>query len=93
MGLLSKFKEFFNKNIECGDEIDNHILVFLKGKKYLYFGKNIIVRDGTTCVVTYRRRVCDVLLPGKYKIGADTIPECYSRAKVDKQKSKGIKNK
>lgn len=89
MGLLSGFKELFNKNIECGEDLDSHILVFLKGKKYLYLGKNIIVRDNSACVVVYRNRVCDVLLPGKYKIGQDVIPECYSRAKIEKLKSKG----
>ena len=86
MGLLSGFKELFNKNIECGEDLDSHILVFLKRKKYLYLGKNIIVRDNSTCVVVYRNRVCDVLLPGKYKIGQDVIPECYSRAKIEKLK-------
>lgn len=90
MGLFSNFKELFNKNIECGEDLDSHILVFLKNKKYLYFGKNIIVRDNSVCVVTFKNRVCDVLLPGKYKIGQDTIPECFNMAKVEKLNKKGV---
>lgn len=89
MGLFSQFKELFNKNIECDEDLDSHILVFLKGKKYLYLGKNIIVRDNSVCVITYKNRVCDVLLPGKYKIAQDSLPECFSMAKVEKQNSKG----
>ena len=93
MGFFSKFKDLFNKNIECGDELDNHMLIFLKKKKYLYLNKNIIVRDNSSCVIVYKGRVCDVLIPGKYKITKEFIPECYDRAKIEKKEEKGIKLK
>ena len=86
MGLLNGVKELFNKNIECGEDLDSHIVLFLKSKKYIYIGKNIIVRDNSACVLTYKGRVCDIIMPGKYKIAPDIIPELYSRAKVDKLK-------
>ena len=89
MGLFSKLKELFNKNIECDEDMNNHIVFYLKKKKYLYLNKNIIVRDGTTCVVVFKSRVCDVILPGKYKINEQIIPETYSRAKVEKLNKKG----
>lgn len=90
MGFLTKFKELFNKNIECDEELDNHILVYLKKKKYIYLDKNIIVRDNSACVVVYRGRVCDVLIPGKYKISKDTFPETFERAKIERLKAKGV---
>jgi membrane protease subunit (stomatin/prohibitin family) len=93
MGFFGAFKNLFNKNIECGEEIDNHILYFLKNKKKLYFGKNLIVRDNTNCVIVYKKRVCDVLLPGKYKLTKESIPICYDKAKVEKKESKGKKVK
>lgn len=93
MGFLSKFKDLFNKNIECGDEIDSHILIFLKKKKHLYLNKNIIVRDNSNCVIVYKGRVCDVLTPGKYKITKESVEECYERAKIEKKEEKGIKIK
>lgn len=89
MGLFSGIKDLFNKNIECGDELDDHIVLFLKGKKYLFLGKNILVRDNSACVIAYKNKVCDVLLPGKYKIAQDSIPECYAKSKVEKKLSKG----
>lgn len=93
MGLLNGVKELFNKNIECGEDLDSHIVLFLKSKKYLYLGKNIIVRDNSACVVVHKGRACDIIMPGKYKISEEIIPECFSRAKVEKLKSKGKKIK
>lgn len=89
MGFFSKLKELFNKNIECDEDMNNHIVFYLKKKKYLYLNKNIVVRDGTTCVVVFKSRVCDVILPGKYKINEQIIPETYSRAKIEKLNKKG----
>lgn len=93
MGIFAKLKEIFNKNIECGELILDHMVYFLKKKKYIYLGKNIIVRDGSACVVVFKNKVCDVILPGKYKINEEVIPETYSRAKIEKlaKKHKKIK--
>lgn len=89
MGFFSALKELFNKNIECDADMNNHIMFFLKKKKYLYLDKNIIVREGTNCVVVYKSKVCDVILPGKYKINEQIIPETYSRAKIEKMANRG----
>lgn len=93
MSFFSVLKDLFNKNIECGELTFDHMLYFLKKKKYLYLGKNIIVRDGSVCVIVYKNRVTDVILPGKYKINEEVIPETYSRAKIEKfeRKHKKIK--
>jgi len=92
MGLFKKLKEIFNKNIECGDEIDSRIVYLLK-KRYLYINKNIFVREKNACVVVYKGRVCDVVFSGKYRINQDSIPETYGKAKIEKQQSKGKKIK
>lgn len=93
MGFFSALKELFNKNIECDADMTSHIMFFLKKKKYLYLNKNIIVRDGTVCVVAYKSKICDIILPGKYKIDEQSIPETYSRAKIEKMSKKGKKIK
>ena len=93
MGIFAKIKELFNKNIECDGDMNSHIVYFLKKKKFLYLNKNIIVRDGTTCVVVYKAKVADVILAGKYKINEQSIPETYKRAKVEKLNKKGSKIK
>lgn len=93
MGILSTLKNLFNKNIECEENMNNHIVFLLNKKKYLYLNKNIIVRDGTNCVVVYKSKVSDVILPGKYKITEQIIPETYRRAKIDKLNKKGKKVK
>lgn len=82
MGFLGGLKNIFNKNIECGCEIDDRMLVLLK-KKYLHINKNIYVRNKNVCVVVCKGRVCDVILEGKYKITPEVIPETYSRAKIE----------
>jgi len=92
MGFLKKLKDLFNKNIECGDEINDHI-VYLSKKKYLYLHKNIYVKEQTACVIVYKGRVCDVVFAGKYRINHDSIPETYGKAKIEKNTSKGKKIK
>ena len=91
MGIIAKLKEIFNKNIDCDNQIDNHI-VFLHKKKYIYLNKNIIVNDKAACVIVYKHRVCDVLYVGKYKINEESIPETFSRAKIEKKLKNGAKS-
>jgi membrane protease subunit (stomatin/prohibitin family) len=90
MGLIKCLKNIFNKNIECGNEIDDH-MVFLLKKKYLYLNKNIYVREKNACVVVYRGRVCDVIFNGKYRINQESIPETYGKAKIERRQAKGKK--
>lgn len=93
MGFFAKLKELFNKNIECDADMKNHIVFFLKKKKYLYLNKNIVVRDNQHCVVVYKSKVTDVILPGKYKIDENSIPDTYKKARVEKLNKKGHKVK
>ncbi len=89
MGLFNKLKELFNKNIECGAETSPYIVFPFKKKKYIYIKKNIIVREGYTCVITYKGHVTDVLIPGKYKINKESVPGIFDRANIDKKNKKG----
>ena len=91
MDLFLHLKELFNKNIDCGEDMNNHIVFFMRKKKCLYINKNIMVRDGSVCVIVYKHRVRDVLLPGKYKIGEQSIPETYAKAHIDRKNKKGAK--
>lgn len=93
MGLLSKLKAMFNKNIECENCNPTHMVIFMDKKKFMYLGKNVIVRDNTWLVVVYKSRVTDVILPGKYKITEQIIPETYRRAKIEKYRKQGKKIK
>ena len=69
MGFFKRLKDIFNKNIDCGDEIDDRI-IFRYNKKWLYISKNIFVRDHIACVIVYKGRVCDIIYSGK---GEDTL--------------------
>ena len=73
MGLIGKLKEFFNKNIECGEDLEKHIVFPFVKKKYLYLNKNILVRENSACVIVYKNKVCDVLIVGKYKVNAENV--------------------
>lgn len=92
MGFISRLKELFNKNIECG-EISSHIVFAMPKKKYLYLNKNIYVTPNTACVIVYKYRVCDVIFEGKHRINESSIPETYSRAKIEKLNSRGRRPK
>ncbi len=92
MGLLNKLKQLFNKNIECGNALDDRI-VFLHPKKYIYLNKNILVGDNSAAVVVYKHKVTDVIFAGKHNINQETIPETYARAKVAYKKSKNYRVK
>ena len=89
MGIIKKLKSIFNKNIECGSEIDNRIVFLLKKNKSLYLNKNIFVKENNACVIVYKGGVTDVILSGKYRINKDSIPETYSKAKVEKLNNSG----
>lgn len=86
-----KLKELFNKHIECGNEINDHIVFPFKKKKWLYLNKNIFVREKNAAVIVYKHRVCDVVFEGKYRLNQDSISETYDRAKVARQNKKGAK--
>lgn len=87
MGLFGNIRKLFNRNIECGNEIDDHV-AFLLNKKHIYLNKNILVREGTACVIVHKGKVCDVVLEGKYRINQDSIPETFKHIK----KSSRVKN-
>jgi len=89
MGLFSKLKDLFNKNIECDEILDGHIVFPFKKKKYIYINKNILVRDNSACVIVYKHKVCDVLNPGKYKINEENFPETFYKAKIKKANKHG----
>ena len=88
MNMFLALKELLNKNIDCNVDMTNHIVFFLKKKKYLYLNKNIIVRDGTACVIVYRGKVRDVMIPGKYKINEQALPNTFEKAKREKANKK-----
>ncbi len=90
MGLISKLKDLFNKNIECGIDGDMHIVFPLKKKKYVYLKKNIIVRDDFSCIIVYKNKITDVLNPGKYKVNQENLPELFDSANMHKKKKKGV---
>ncbi|MBE5738538.1 MAG: hypothetical protein E7354_02290 [Clostridiales bacterium] len=91
MGLISKLKDLFNKNIECSIDADANIIFPLKKKKYLFVKKNIVVKDDFACVLVYKSRVAEVLNPGKYKINSENLPTLFDMADMHKKKKKGVK--
>lgn len=91
MGLISAIKALFNKNIDCGLELDGYVLYkcITKGGN-LYNGANIVVRDGFEAVFVCKNKVCDVLTAGKYKISPSTLPNTFSRAGASRLLEHGV---
>ena len=90
MGIFSKLKNLFNKNIECGSELEGRLIYFvpLKGR-IVNVGSNIIVNDGYNAVFVVNDRVSDVLISGKHKINGAVLPNTFSRLKLDKPNKHG----
>lgn len=90
MGFFTSLKNMFNKNVECGDDILDCMIVAHK-KKTLHLNKNIYIRENNACVIVYRGKVTDVLFNGKFRINGESIPETYNRAKIEKLTKNGAK--
>ncbi len=88
MGIFSKLFRMFSKNIECGEEIDSH-LVFLYPAKKVYVNSNIVIRPNFNVVFVVKDKITDVLYPGKFKIGQTLIPETFKRLRLDKPNRRG----
>lgn len=90
MGLIAKLKKLFNKNIECGDELDGHFIYpYPNSKRIIHINSHIIVGDKYYAVFVCNDRVCDVLPPGKHKLTGATLPITYSKLKLDRPNKNG----
>lgn len=90
MGLIAKLKKLFNKNIECGDELDGHFIYpYPNSKRIIHINSHIIVGDKYYVVFVCNDRVCDVLPPGKHKLTGATLPITYSKLKLDRPNKNG----
>lgn len=89
MSILSKIKEFFNKNIECGEEIDNEIVYLYPAKRGHSVGVNIVVKTGFVACFVCGNKVTDVLFPGKHKVNGSVIPGVYKKLKLGVPNKKG----
>lgn len=90
MGLLSKLRKLFNKNIECGDEADGHLIyLYPSSNRVVNVGASIVVDDNHYAVFVCNDRVTDVLPPGKHKITAAALPTTFAKLKLDKPNKAG----
>ncbi|MBR2467773.1 MAG: SPFH domain-containing protein [Clostridia bacterium] len=90
MGLIANLKKLFNKNIECGDELDGHFIYpYPNSKRIIHVNSHIIVGDKYCAVFVCNDRVGDVLPPGKHKITAATLPTTFAKLRLDKPNKNG----
>ena len=90
MGLIAKLKKLFNKNIECGDELNGHLIYpYPNSKRIVHVNSHIIVDDNHYAVFVCNDKVCDILPSGKHKINGATLPVTFSRLRLDKPNKNG----
>ena len=90
MGLIAKLKKLFNKNIECGDELNGHLIYpYPNSKRIVHVNSHIIVDDSHYAVFVCNDKVCDILPSGKHKINGATLPIAFSRLRLDKPDKNG----
>lgn len=85
MGLISKLKSMFSKNIDCSAELnDNLVHFFTTSGRKVRLGTSIVVKDGYSAVIVCKDRVTDVLTEGKHKLDNSTIPVTFKTMKLYK---------
>lgn len=90
MGLIARLKQMFNKNIECGDEINGHyIYLYPSSNRIVNVNSHIIVGDDYNAVFVCNDKVCDVVPSGKHKISGAVLPKSFSKMKLDKPNKHG----
>jgi len=90
MGFLSRLFGRFNKAIQCGGEIDQHIVyMHPKSGKKIKINENIIVENNLLVVFVCKDKVSDILYPGKFKLNGSTLPETFKRLRLDRVAEKG----
>lgn len=90
MGLIANLKKMFNKNIECGDELNGHfIYLYPSGNRIVHVNSHIIVGDNYYAVFVCNDKVCDILPSGKHKISGAVLPKTFGKLKLDKPNKAG----
>lgn len=80
MGLINYFKKLFNKNIECGAELDGQLIyLFPSSGRIVHINRNIIIPDGYNAVFVVKDKITDVMYPGKHKMDEQTLPQTFNR--------------
>ncbi len=90
MGIFTKFKQMFSKNIEHDEMYDSELVhLYSRQPAVFHIGYNIVVRPGFNAVFVVRDRVTDVLPSGKYRIGMESLPITFHKLKLDKIRKNG----
>ncbi len=85
MGLISKLKSMFSKNIDCSSELnDAPVHFFTTSGRKVNLGTSIVVKEGYCAVLVCKDKVTDVLYEGKHKIDNSTIPQTFKLLKLYK---------
>ena len=87
MGLISWFKNLFNKTIK-GSKTGKE-LVFLASKNAIKIGTDIEVKPGYAGFVVAKGIVCDVFPEGRYRLEPKELPLASRKLKLTKQNRKG----
>ena len=90
MGLISKLKSMFKKNIDCSDELNNTLVHFyVTPNRKVSIGSYIIVKQDYMAVLVCNDKVTDMLPAGKHKIDNTTIPQTFKHLKLYKINQSG----
>lgn len=83
MGLLTKFKQLFNKTICILPHQRSDMVSFVKLKNnMLKIGGEIIVDEDFNFVIVHFNKVCDVLRAGTYKVDEINTPKLFKYSKA-----------
>ena len=94
MGLFTKFKKMFEKNVEIDESCDSELVhLYSMQPASFHIGYNILVRPNFNAVFVIRDRVTDVLPPGKYRLGLEGLPLTFHKLKLDRLTKKGMPKK
>ena len=89
MGLISFIKSFFNKDLECKEDISNHFVFMFPLVNLIKVDRFITVPNGFEAVFVANDTVCDVLHEGKHRITNASLPVLFNKLKLNRANKKG----
>ena len=83
MGLFTRFRRMFNKNVSILPHQRNDMVSFVKLKGgMLKIGSEIVVDENFNFVIVHFNKVCDVLRSGTYKVDEINTPKLFKYSKA-----------
>lgn len=90
MGIFSRFKNIFKKDIILDCDISSHLIYVYKLRKgQIRLNRKVIVPNNFDFVIAKKGKVFDILKSGEHELSLSTLPKSVKKFGLDKADSDG----